>query len=416
MVRIKIMSAGERDDPHASCDASRSPPDAPASPRAEPLDSPGSFPTLGSGSGPPSPTTPPSPRRYPAPRAPRSSDDSSRGTSGGSSAGSSWSSGSGSDVPAAPPAVRAASECLALVRALSAELEAAKKKALAASLEARRERARRESADARFDALSRLYVAKFKEDTSVIDTDARAGPGPGTLSRVSPRDGGDDFSRAEKPLPLPRVGATRTFASAVVYDDIDALFREARELVLGENKLTKARDEEDRLRSETKRCPADDATREEVTENVVVLKNKNDRPALKNAAALKTSLDAETKTTPKTTVVKYTTTYARLGSRSDTVTNYGDPANARGPDDSDLLPGWSFTGVTKDTKFRKRCPMHEGPCADCGARCRVPFRPTRGAARGRDDPLCVRCLVARKEHRKAATERDWKERREGTRA
>jgi hypothetical protein len=98
------------------------------------------------------------------------------------------------------------------------------------------------------------------------------------------------------------------------------------------------------------------------------------------------------------------------------VTNYGDPANARGPDDSDLLPGWSFTGVTKDTKFRKRCPMHEGPCADCGARCRVPFRPTRGAARGRDDPLCVRCLVARKEHRKAATERDWKERREGTRA
>ena len=415
MVRIKIMSAGERDDPHASCDASRSPPDAPASPRAEPLDSPGSFPTLGSGSGPPSPTTPPSPRRYPAPRAPRSSDDSSRGTSGGSSAGSSWSSGSGSDVPAAPPAVRAASECLALVRALSAELEAAKKKALAASLEARRERARRESADARFDALSRLYVAKFKEDTSVIDTDARAVscpaprvrvPGPGPARET--RDGNDDFSRAEKPLPLPRVGATRTFASAVVYDDIDALFREARELVLGENKLTKARDEEDRLRSETKRCPADDATREEATENVVVLKNKNDRPALKNAAALKTSLDAETKTTPKTTVVKYTTTYARLGSRSDTVTNYGDPANARGPDDSDLLPGWSFTGVTKDTKFRKRCPMHEGPCADCGARCRVPFRPTRGAARGRDDPLCPRCLVARKEHRKAATERDWK--------
>jgi hypothetical protein len=194
----------------------------------------------------------------------------------------------------------------------------------------------------------------------------------------------------------------------VVYDDIDALFREARELVLGDNKLTKARDEEDRLRSETKRCPADDATRD-ATENVV----------LKNDAALKTSLDAETKTTPKTTVVKYTTTYARLGSRSDTVTNYGDPANARGPDDllpDDLLPGWSFTGVTKDTKFRKRCPMHEGPCADCGARCRVPFRPTRGAARGRDDPLCARCLVARKEHRKAATERDWKERREGTRA
>jgi len=427
MVRIKIISAGERDDPHASCDASRSPPDAPASPRAEPLDSPGAFPTLGSGSGPPSPTTPPSPRRYPAPRAPRSSDDSSRGTSGGSSGGSSWSSGSGSDVPAAPPAVRAASECLALVRALSAELEAAKKKADAASRaadaasrDARRERARRESADARFDALSRLYVAKFKEDTSVIDTDARVvscparsrvpGPGParGGETRET-RDGGDDFSRAEKPLP--RVGATRTFASAVVYDDIDALFREARELVLGENG-GKARDEED-TRSETKRCPADDATRD-ATENVVL---KNDRPALKPAAALKTSLDAETKTTPKTTPKTpcvFTTAYARLGSRSDTVTT-GDPANAR-PDDSDLLPGWSFTGVTKDTKFRKRCPMHEGPCADCGARCRVPFRPTRGAARGRDDPLCARCLAARKEHRKAATERDWKERREEARA
>jgi len=411
MVRIKIISAGERDDPHASCDASRSPPDAPASPRAEPLDSPGAFPTLGSGSGPPSPTTPPSPRRYPAPRAPRSSDDSSRGTSGGSSSwSSSWSSGSSSDVPAAPPAVRAASECLALVRALSAELEAAKKKAdaasraaLVAARDARRERARRESADARFDALSRLYVAKFKEDTSVIDTDARAvscpaprvpGPGPARDTRETreTRDGGNENSRTKKPLP-------RTFASAVVYDDIDALFREARELVLGENG-GEARDEED-TRSETKRAIPDDATRD-ATENV----------ALKN----ETSLDAnraETKTTPKTPCV-FTTTYARLGSRSDTVTT-GDPANAR-PDDSDLLPGWSFTGVTKDTKFRKRCPMHEGPCADCGARCRVPFRPTRGAARGRDDPLCARCLVARKEHRKAATERDWKERREETHA
>ena len=405
MVRIKIISAGERDDPHASCDASRSPPDAPASPRAEPLDSPGAFPTLGSGSGPPSPTTPPSPRRYPAPRAPRSSDDSSRGTSGGSSSwSSSWSSGSGSDVPAAPPAVRAASECLALVRALSAELEAAKKKAdaasraaLVAARDARRERARRESADARFDALSRLYVAKFKEDTSVIDTDARAVSCPAPRVPGETNDGGNDFSRTKKPLP--RVGATRTFASAVVYDDIDALFREARELVLGENG-GEARDEED-TRSETKRAIPDDATRD-ATENVV-LKNE-------------TSLDAnraETKTTPKTPCV-FTTTYARLGSRSDTVTT-GDPANAR-PDDSDLLPGWSFTGVTKDTKFRKRCPMHEGPCADCGARCRVPFRPTRGAARGRDDPLCARCLVARKEHRKAATERDWKERREETRA
>ena len=412
MVRIKIISAGERDDPHASCDASRSPPDAPASPRAEPLDSPGAFPTLGSGSGPPSPTTPPSPRRYPAPRAPRSSDDSSRGTSGGSSGGSSWSSWSSGSVPAAPPAVRAASECLALVRALSAELEAAKKKAdaasraaLAAARDARRERARRESADARFDALSRLYVAKFKEDTSVIDTaipravscPAPRVPGPGPARET--RDGGNENSRTKKISPLPRVGATRTFASAVVYDDIDALFREARELVLGENG-GEARDEED-TRSETKRAIPDDATRD-ATENVV-LKNE-------------TSLDAnraETKTTPKTPCV-FTTTYARLGSRSDTVTT-GDPANAR-PDDSDLLPGWSFTGVTKDTKFRKRCPMHEGPCADCGARCRVPFRPTRGAARGRDDPLCARCLVARKEHRKAATERDWKERREETRA
>lgn len=409
MVRIKIISAGERDDPDASCDASRSPPDAPASPRAEPLDSPGAFPPLGSGSsgsGPPSPTTPPSPRRYPAPRAPRSSDDSSRETSGGTSWGSSWSSGSGSDVPAAPPAVRAASECLALVRALAAELEAAKKKgdaaaraALAASRDARRERARRDSADARFDALSRLYVAKFKEDTPrVIDTDARASSYPAPRAPDGGNDGGNDFSQKKKAFPLPRVGATRTFASAVVHDDIDALFREARELVLGDDGGEAPEDE--LKRSATKLCP-DDATENDATENVV-LKNENDA-----RAATFTSLDAngaETKTTPKTPCV-FTTTYARLGSRvSDTVITNGE----RPPDDNDLLPGWSFTGVTKDTKFRKRCPMHEGPCADCGARCRVPFRPTRGAARGRDDPLCPRCLVARKEHRKAATERDWK--------
>ena len=184
----------------------------------------------------------------------------------------------------------------------------------------------------------------------------------------------------------------------MVFDDIDALFREARELVLGDDG-DEAPDDELK-RSATKLCP-DDATENDATENVV-LKNKNDA-----RAATFTSLDAngaETKTTPKTPCV-FNTTYARLGSRvSDTVITNGE----RPPDDSDLLPGWSFTGVMKDTKFRKRCPMHEGPCADCGARCRVPFRPTRGAARGRDDPLCPRCLVARKEHRKAATERDWK--------
>ena len=420
MVRIKIISAGERDDPHASCDASRSPPDAPASPRAEPLDSPGAFPPLGSGSGPPSPATPPSPRRYPAPRAPRSSDDSSRGTSGGSS----WSSGSGSDVPAAPPAVRAASECLALVRALAAELEAEKKKgdaaaraALVAGRDARRERARRESADARFDALSRLYVAKFKEATPrVIAPDARASsypapraPGPdfSLPTRGETRGGGNDFS-LKKGLPPVRVGATRTYASAAVFDDIDALFREARELVLGDDgenggvrhQAVPGDEKRRSSRSETELCPGcpGDATRDATSlKKNVVFEDKNDADR------------AETKTTPKTPCV-FTSAYARLGSRSD-------PANAGGPgDDSDLLPGWSFTGVVKDTKFRKRCPMHEGPCADCGARCRVPFRPTRGAARGRDDPLCARCLVARKEHRKAATERDWKERREETHA
>jgi hypothetical protein len=320
--------------------------------------------------------------------------------------------------------VRAASECLALVRALSAELEAAKKKALAASRaadaasrDARRERARRESADARFDALSRLYVAKFKEDTSVIDTDARAvscpaprvpGPGP---ARDARRATGVTIFHARKNRFLFLASERRERSRRRWYTTTSTPCSARRvSLFSARTSSTKARDEEEHIRSETKRCPADDATRD-ATENVV-LKNKND--ALKPAATF-TSLDANRDET-KTTVVKYTTTYARLGSRSDTVTNYGDPANARGPDDSDLLPGWSFTGVTKDTKFRKRCPMHEGPCADCGARCRVPFRPTRGAARGRDDPLCARCLVARKEHRKAATERDWKERREGTRA
>ena len=232
----------------------------------------------------------------------------------------------------------------------------------------------------------------------MIDTDARASSYPAPRAPDGGNDGGNDFSQKKKAFPLPRVGATRTFASAVVFDDIDALFREARELVLGDDG-DEAPDDELK-RSATKLCP-DDATENDATENVV-LKNKNDA-----RAATFTSLDAngaETKTTPKTPCV-FNTTYARLGSRvSDTVITNGE----RPPDDSDLLPGWSFTGVTKDTKFRKRCPMHEGPCADCGARCRVPFRPTRGAARGRDDPLCPRCLVARKEHRKTATERDWK--------
>ena len=110
MVRIKIISAGSgmtRTRPATRLDRPRR---APASPRAEPLDSPGAFPPLGSDSGPPSPTTPPSPRRcFRASRAallrrflPRNLRGLLRG--------SSWSSGSGSDVPAATPAVRAASE------------------------------------------------------------------------------------------------------------------------------------------------------------------------------------------------------------------------------------------------------------------------------------------------------------------
>ena len=109
----------------------------------------------------------------------------------------------------------------------------------------------------------------------------------------------------------------------MVFDDIDALFREARELVLGDDG-DEAPDDELK-RSATKLCP-DDATENDATENVV-LKNKNDA-----RAATFTSLDAngaETKTTPKTPCV-FNTTYARLGSRvSDTVIT-----NERPPDDN----------------------------------------------------------------------------------
>jgi len=419
MVRIKIMSAGERDDPHASCDASRSPPDAPASPRAEPLDSPGRSPLSAAAAARPRrpprrrpggtprlarrapPTIPPAEPPGAPPRAPPGAPGQAA-----------------TSPPRPPPCARppSASRWCARCRPSSRRRRRRRsrrraRRAFAASRDARRERARRESADARFDALSRLYVAKFKEDTdtSVIDTDARAVscpaprvPGPGPA-----RDGNDDFSRAEKNFLF--LASERRERSRRRWYTTTSTPCSARRVSLFSARTSSPRLVMRKTDCVLRRNAVPPTTRRATRLKTSSLKNEND-------GVKKTSLDAETKTTPKTTVVKYTTTYARLGSRSDTVTNYGDPANARGPDDSDLLPGWSFTGVTKDTKFRKRCPMHEGPCADCGARCRVPFRPTRGAARGRDDPLCARCLVARKEHRKAATERDWKERREGTRA
>ena len=400
MVRIKIISAREEADPHASGDASGSPPDAraPASPWAEPLDSPPL------GSSPPSPTTPASPRRYPAPRAPQSCGESSREGSEDSSRAS-----PGSSVAAAPPAVRAARETLELVHQLADQLEteklnadAAARRAFAAESDARRERARREAADVRFDALSRLYVAKFKEEVRV-DADTRSGDALGRRRNATepPRGSGAlNDEKKKKKLPAPKAPAPRSFASAVT-DDIDAVFREARELFLREPA------------SHIETCHEDSSLDSTLaTSDVSALSSSttSSRDAEAEADLVSFVETRETKSEPRETLScvsegtnvtktkddreKAVAVIARLG---------GSVGRARENYRRETLPGWTFTGVVKDTKFRKKCPMHEGPCADCETTCRVPFRPTKGSV-GRDDPLCAKCLVRRREHR---TARDW---------
>ena len=411
MVRIKIISAREEADPHASGDASGSPPDAraQASPLAEPLDSPPL------GSSPPSPTTPASPRRYPAPRAPQSCGESSREGSEDSSRAS-----PGSSVAAAPPAVRAARETLELVHQLADQLEteklnadAAARRAFAAESDARRERARREAADVRFDALSRLYVAKFKKEVRV-DADTRSGDALGRRRNATepPASGALNDEKKKLPAPAPAPAPTpRSFASAVT-DDIDAVFREARELFLREPA------------SHIETCHEDSSLDSTLaTSDVSALSSSttSSRDAEAEAEADFVSfVDGETKseTQEKTRVYssegtnvtktkddreKAVAVIARLG---------GSVGRARENYRRETLPGWTFTGVVKDTKFRKKCPMHEGPCADCETTCRVPFRPTKGSV-GRDDPLCAKCLVRRREHR---TARDWNGAKNGEKA
>jgi hypothetical protein len=388
MVSIKIISAREETVPHASGDASGSPPDAraPASPRAEPLDSPPL------GSSPPSPTTPPSPRRYPAPRAPQSLGESSREGSGDSSRAS-----PGSSVAAAPPAVRAARHTLEAVLELADQLEteklnadAAARRAFAAERDARRERARREAADVRFDALSRLYVAKFKEEVRV-DADTRNATEPPASGALKKLTLPEDEKIPVKKIPAP---VSRSFASAVT-DDIDAVFREARELFL--------RGHVSRIET----CHEDSSLDSTLaTSDVSALSSSTTSSFEAEAELADFVVDGATRETffretrvasEATNVTKddrrqsELTVIARLGGSVGAVhTNYR----------RETLPGWRFTGVVKDTKFRKKCPMHEGPCADCCSTTRVPFRPTKGGT-GHGDPLCPKCLVQRREHRTA---------------
>ena len=385
MVSIKIISAREETVPHASGDASGSPLDAraPASPRAEPLDSPPL------GSSPPSPTTPPSPRRYPAPRAPQSLGESSREGSGDSSRAS-----PGSSVAAAPPAVRAARHTLESVLELADQLEteklnadAAARRAFAAERDARRERARREAADVRFDALSRLYVAKFKEEVRV-DADTRNAtepPASGALKKLTLPN--------EEKIPLKKIPApvSRSFASAVT-DDIDAVFREARELFL--------RGHVSRIET----CHEDSSLDSTLaTSDVSALSSSTTSSFEAEAELADFVVDGATRETKDDRRQSDLTVIARLGGSVGAVhTNYR----------RETLPGWTFTGVVKDTKFRKKCPMHEGPCADCCSTTRVPFRPTKGGT-GHGDPLCPKCLVLRREHR---TARDWNGAKNGEKA
>ncbi len=396
MVSIKIISAREETVPHASGDASGSPLDAraPASPRAEPLDSPPL------GSSPPSPTTPPSPRRYPAPRAPQSLGESSREGSGDSSRAS-----PGSSVAAAPPAVRAARHTLESVLELADQLEteklnadAAARRAFAAERDARRERERREAADARFDALSRLYVAKFKEEVRV-DADTRnateppyeysvCGPGPPASGALKKRTLPKEEKMKVKEIPAP---VSRSFASAVT-DDIDAVFREARELFLTGHV------------SRIETCHEDSSLDSTLATSDVSALSSSTSSFEAEAELADFVVDGATRETKDDRRNSEVTVIARLGGSVEAVRE-----NYR----RETLPGWTFTGVVKDTKFRKKCPMHEGPCADCCSTTRVPFRPTKGGT-GHGDPLCPRCLVLRREHRTSTS--DWNGAKNGEKA
>lgn len=376
MVSIKIISAREETVPHASGDASGSPLDAraPASPRAEPLDSPPL------GSSPPSPTTPPSPRRYPAPRAPQSLGESSREGSGDSSRAS-----PGSSVAAAPPAVRAARHTLESVLELADQLEteklnadAAARRAFAAERDARRERARREAADVRFDALSRLYVAKFKEEVRV-DADTRNATEPPASGAYKKRPLPKEERMKVKEIPAP---VSRSFASAVT-DDIDAVFREARELFLTGHV------------SRIETCHEDSSLDSTLaTSDVSALSSSTTSSFEAEAEFADFVVDGATRETKDDRRNSEVTVIARLG---------GSVGAVRENYRRETLPGWTFTGVVKDTKFRKKCPMHEGPCADCCSTTRVPFRPTKGGT-GHGDPLCPKCLVLRREHRTSTSD------------
>ena len=227
------------------------PSDAPASPGRSPWTHPAHrSPSLGSDSGPPSPTTPPRPGGYAA------ENVASRAALlrrflprnlGGRLRGSSWSSGSGSDVPAAPaaPCARPPSggprACARWrPRARRRRRRATPRRARddrPPARDARRDRARRDSADARLDALSRLYVAKFAEDASSGDRYRRARElVPGSEPRTDGETTGKRFF-TKKSFPETRASRYASERARVGGGTTTStlLFREARELVLGDD-------------------------------------------------------------------------------------------------------------------------------------------------------------------------------------
>jgi hypothetical protein len=266
--------------------------------------------------------------------------------------------------------------------------DAAARRAFAAERDARRERARREAADARFDALSRLYVAKFKEEVRV-DADTRNAtepPASGALKKLT-------LPKEEK-LPVKKIPApvSRSFASAVT-DDIDAVFREARELFL--------RGHVSRIET----CHEDSSLDSTLaTSDVSALSSSTTSSFEAEAELADFVVDGATRETKDDRRQSDLTVIARLG---------GSVGAVRENYRRETLPGWTFTGVVKDTKFRKKCPMHEGPCADCCSTTRVPFRPTKGGT-GHGDPLCPKCLVLRREHRTSSS--DWNGAKNGEKA
>ena len=390
------------------CDASRSPPDARgASPTAG---SPEPFSPLSAGSEQrPLPTDPARlPDGTPAPRARARPPAIRARPPGAASGGSSWSSGQQSS-PAAPRRRARGRECLARVRALAAPSSRRRRRRATpheattrapASRDARRERARRDSADARATRSPGWYVAKFKEDTPrvAIPTRARARTRPRAARGATV---GHDFS-GKKRSPVARASGPNESPCCWRrrwYVDIDALFREApRACRLGDDADEARADDELAFCDETLVPTARRKTT--LTPTAVFRTYKNH--------ALGAYVYAVTRTEPRRRrrrrhrVFSHYVRASRLeGER------HGDHERRTTPDDNDDdLRDARSPASRNDTKFRKRCPMHEGPCAAVrgrGAACR--FRRTRARARAaRDDPLCARCRVARKEHRKAATD------------